>query len=253
MDLGLAGKKAIITGGTKGIGRAIADLLADEGADVGICARHEGEVDAAVAALAAKGVNATGAAVDVADGDGLISWIEAAAGVLGGIDLVVANVSAMAVVSNPDAWRRSVDLDILGTVNTVGAALPHLRRSEAGSIVAISSVAGVEAIRGASPYTAVKAAMIAYVKGLSRELAPAGIRANAVSPGTIFFEGGVWHRRQKNEPDFYQAALAQNPMGRMGSAEEVANAAVFLLSPRASFVTGTNLIVDGAITQRIQF
>ncbi len=253
MDLGLAGKKAIITGGTKGIGRAIADLLAQEGADVGICARHEGEVDQAVAALAAKGVNATGAAVDVADGDGLKSWIEAAAEVLGGIDLLVANVSAMAVVSNPDAWRRSVDLDILGTVNTVGAALPHLRRSDAGAIVAISSVAGVEAIRGASPYTAVKAAMIAYVKGLSRELAPAGIRANAVSPGTIFFEGGVWHRRQQNEPDFYNAALAQNPMGRMGSAEEVANAAVFLLSPKASFVTGTNLIVDGAITQRIQF
>ncbi len=119
--------------------------------------------------------------------------------------------------------------------------------------MAISSVAGVEAMRGASPYTAVKAAMIAYCKGLSRELAPDGIRANVVSPGTIFFDGGVWHRRQQTEPDFYNAALAQNPMGRMGSAEEVANAAVFLLSPAASFVTGTNLIVDGAITQRIQF
>lgn len=253
MDLGLAGKKAIITGGTKGIGRAIADLLADEGVDVGICARHVADVDQTVKALSAKGVNATGAAVDVADGDGLKAWIDAAAEVLGGIDLLVANVSAMAVGPSADAWRRSVDIDILGTVNTVDGALPHLRRSDAGSIVAISSVAGVEAIRGASPYTAVKAAMIAYCKGLARELAPAGIRTNVVSPGTIFFEGGVWHRRQQNEREFYDTALAQNPMGRMGSAEEVANAAVFLLSSAASFVTGTNLIVDGAITQRIQF
>ena len=253
MDLGLQGKKAIVTGGTKGIGRAIAELLAQEGADVGICARTEADVLATVDALSGAGVNATGAAVDVGDGDGLKSWIAAAADVLGGIDVVVANVSAMSVTPDDESWRRSVDLDIIGTVNTVNGALPHLRQSEAGAIVVISSVSAVEISRGATPYAAVKAALIAYVKGLSRDLAPDGVRANAVSPGTIYFEGGVWHRNQQHAPDVYQAALARNPLGRMGRPEEVANAAVFLASPAASFVTGTNLIVDGALTQRIQF
>ncbi len=257
MDLGLSGKKAIVTGATKGIGRAIAELFADEGADVAICARTAADVDATVAALAAKGVAATGAAVEIGDpggdGNGLKAWIDTVAETLGGVDLLVANVSAMAVTPDADAWRRSVDVDILGTVNTVAAALPHLRRSAAGAIVVISSVSAVEIARGATPYTAVKAALIAYVKGLSRELAPAGIRANTVSPGTIYFEDGVWHRNQRNAPEIYQSALARNPMGRMGRPEEVANAAVFLASPAASFITGTNLIVDGALTQRIQF
>ena len=157
MDLGLSGKRAIVTGATKGIGRAIAELFADEGADVAICARTAADVDATVAALAAKGVAATGAAVDIgADGDGLKAWIDAVARTLGGVDLLVANVSAMAVTPDADAWRRSVDVDILGTVNTVDAALPHLRRSAAGAIVVISSVSAVEIARGATPYTAVR-------------------------------------------------------------------------------------------------
>ena len=254
MDLGLKGKKAVVTGGTRGIGRAIADLLADEGADVAICARNPAEVEAAASALSAKGVTATGGVVDVADSTALDQWMTAAADTLGGIDIVVPNVSALAGGGDRDAWRRSLDVDIMGTVHTVEAALPYLEKSDAGSIVVISSVSGLEILGpDIRPYNTVKAGLIAYVSNVSTLLARKGIRANTVSPGTIFFEGGVWDQRRINVPDVYKWALSRNPMGRMGTPEEVARAAVFLASPAASFITGTNLVVDGAITQRIQF
>jgi 3-oxoacyl-[acyl-carrier protein] reductase len=131
--------------------------------------------------------------------------------------------------------------------------MPALEKSDAGAIVAISSIAAVESSGSVRPYNAVKAAVIAYVSNLAGALASRNIRANCVSPGTIYFEGGVWHQRELDAPEIYKGALAGNPMGRMGSAEEVANAVVFLASPAASFVTGTNLIVDGAFTNRVQF
>lgn len=254
MDLGLKGKKAVVTGGTRGIGRAIAELLAAEGCDIAICARNADQVASAVEALAAKGVKATGGAADIADGPALAAWMDGAAAELGGIDILVANVSAMGTVSGPEGWRRSLEVDIMGSVQTVEAALPHLEKSDAGAIVAISSVAGVELLGpDVRPYNTVKAALIAYVANLATALAPKGIRANTVSPGTIYFEGGVWHDRELNQPDIYKWALGNNPFGRMGTPQEVANCAAFLASPAASFVSGTNLIVDGRITHRIQF
>ena len=144
MDLGLKGRKAIITGGSKGIGRAIANLLADEGCNVGICARNAEEVDAAVAALKAKGVNAYGSAIDVRDGDAVRKWVSDCAEALGGLDIVVPNVSALAIERNEDSWRAQFEVDLLHTVNAVEAALPILEKSDAGSIVIISSVSGVE-------------------------------------------------------------------------------------------------------------
>jgi 3-oxoacyl-[acyl-carrier protein] reductase len=254
MDLELKGKKAIVTGGTRGIGRAIADLLAEEGCDVAICARTPAQVDEAVAAFKARGVKAAGEAFDVADADALAAFVDKMAGALGGLDIFVANISgAMGGGNDPASWRKAVDVDILSTVRGCEAAVPHLEASGAGAIVVICTVSAVEVSGPRRPYSAVKAALIPYVKALARDLAPRNVRANLVSPGSIYFEGGVWNTVEKSAPDFFKAVIARNPMGRMGTPQEVANAAVFLASPRASFVTGANLVCDGAITQRVGF
>ncbi len=253
MDLELTGRKALVTGGSRGIGRAIAERLAEEGCDVAICARDERQVDAAVTALAAKGVRATGASVDVADGAALRAWVDRSADQLGGIDILVPNVSALASELGDEAWRRGFEIDIMGTVRSVEAALPHLERADAGAIVAIATTAALEFFGGIRPYNSVKAAVINYIANQAVALAPQGIRANTVSPGTIYFEGGVWHQRETAAPEIFQTALSRNPTGRMGRPAEVANAVAFLASPAASFITGANLVVDGALTKRVQY
>ncbi len=254
MDLGLRGRKALVTGGTRGIGRAVADLLAMEGCDVAICARSPGAVADTAAALRARGVNSFGEALDVADGEALEGFVNRAAAALGGLDIVVANISgAMGLANDAAGWRRSVDVDILATVRGCEAAVPHLERSGAGAIVVVGTVSAVEITGARKPYAAVKAALVPYVKGLARDLATRGIRANMVSPGSIFFEGGIWDVRRETMPEQYHATLARIPMGRFGRPEEIADAVVYLASPRASYVTGANLICDGAITQRVDF
>ena len=253
MDLGLQGRKALITGGTKGIGRAIADLLADEGCHVAICARDAGEIAAATLALNARGVHATGRALDVGDGPALTSWVADAARELGGLDILVPNVSALAIEGTEDAWRKEFEIDMMHTVRAVEAAMPFLEQSDAAAIVIISSVSGVEIDFAAGPYGAFKAALIHYAKGLSCQLASKGIRVNAVSPGNTYFEGGVWHNIEHHMPELFHHALSLNKTGRMATAQEVATATVFLASPVASFITGTNLLVDGALTNRVQY
>ncbi|MCK0196604.1 SDR family oxidoreductase [Ancylobacter sp. 6x-1] len=253
MDLGLKGLRALVTGGTKGIGRAIAETLAAEGADIAICARKADEVESTVSALAAKGVRASGRAVDVADGPGLAGWVADVAAEFGGLDIVVANVSALAIGQDEASWQKSFETDMLGTVRLVNAAMPFLEQSKAGAIVAISSVSGREIDFAAGPYGTFKAAIIHYTQGLAFQLAGKGIRANTVSPGNTYFEGGVWNQIKDGNPELYATALALNPTGRMGTPQEMANAAVFLASPAASFITGTNLVVDGALTRGVQF
>lgn len=252
MDLGLSGKKALITGSTRGIGRAIANLLADEGVDLAICSRNQAEVDSAVSELSARGVKVVGAAVDVADKESYQAWIASAAQELGGLDIFVPNVSAGGGDMSDTGWLNNFNVDLMGTTRGVEAAMPFLEKSAAASVVVISSTAGVETFMGPQPYNAIKGALVIHAKQLSQALAPAGIRVNCVSPGPIYIEGGAWEYIKANMTELYDSTLAQIPQGHMGSAAEVANAVVFLASPAASLITGVNLVADGGFTKRVQ-
>ena len=248
MDLELKGKRAVVTGGSKGIGHAIAKAFAAEGADVSICARNATEVATVTAALRGMGVRAFGRALDVADAAALKDWVAATAGELGGIDMLVCNVSALAVGDSPETWEKSFRTDMMHTVNAVAAAVPYLEKSPSPSITLISSVSGFEVDFAAGSYGAIKAALIHYAKGLSRQLVSKGIRVNCVSPGNTYFDGGIWQNIEKNVPDLFASTLKVNPTGKFGTAEEVADGVVFIASPRASRISGTNLVIDGALT-----
>jgi 3-oxoacyl-[acyl-carrier protein] reductase len=252
MDLGLKGKRALVTGGTKGIGRAIAFGLAAEGAGVAVCARDAKAVAATVGELQAKGGKAFGTAFDVGDKTALEDFIGDASRSLGGLDILVCNASALADGASEDAFRQAFEIDLMHTRNACEAAIPFLEKSGAGSIVAISSISGSEDYGyGSSAYGTMKAALFFYMKSLARHVAGRGIRANIVSPGTTFFEGGFWDRVKTNDPEGYARSLKDNPMGRMARPEEIADMVVFLSSARASFVSGANVVVDGTLTMRI--
>lgn len=252
MDLQLSGQCALVTGATKGIGRAIIEALSDDGCNIALCARNEEEVAATVAAISAKGVKCFGRAVDVLDGDAFKGFIDDAAADLGGLDILVSNVAG-GNAPGVDGWRAQFEGNVVAAVNGVEAATPHLEASSNGSIVFISTTAAVEKFMNAGPYNATKAALLQYSGALAHELAPKGIRVNAVSPGPIFIEGGSWDMIKQNMAALYDSTVAQIPLGRMGTADEVAVQVAVLASPRGGFTSGTNVIVDGSMTQRIQF
>jgi NAD(P)-dependent dehydrogenase (short-subunit alcohol dehydrogenase family) len=252
MDLGLKGLRALVTGGSRGIGRAIVETLAAEGASVAFCARTPADPTATPAATG-NGGTVLGYVADVGDQAALREWVTTAAEALGGVDIVVANVSALSIPDSAESWRRSFDVDMMGTVGLVQAALPYLERSPAASIVTISSVSGREIDFAAGPYGTFKAAIIHYTQGLAYQLAPKGIRANSLSPGNTYFPGGVWENIEQNNPSLFATALGLNPTGRMAAPQEIARGVAFLASPAASFVTGANLLVDGALTRGVQF
>jgi 3-oxoacyl-[acyl-carrier protein] reductase len=252
MDLGLKGLRALVTGGTKGIGRRCAEAFADEGAHISICARTPEAVDTTVAALAAKGVTAFGQALDVADKAALEAWVAASAEALGGIDIVVGNVSALAVGDDEESWAKEFATDLMHSVRLVNAAMPWLERSQAPSITLISSVSGREVDFTGPGYGVMKTALVRYAQDLAHKLAPKMIRANTVSPGNTYFDGGIWQWIEQNNPTLFAESLRLNPTGRMAKPEEIARGVVFLASPASSFTTGTNLVIDGALTRGVQ-
>jgi NAD(P)-dependent dehydrogenase (short-subunit alcohol dehydrogenase family) len=255
MDLQLAGKKALVTGSTRGIGLVIAERLAMEGADLAIGARNADGVEAAVKALKSNGAKAWGRSVDVRDAAALRSWVEGAAQSLGGIDILVANASALSFGPGAEALRLAFDVDLIHTVTAVEAAMPYLERSQSASIVAIGSIGGIEVselnAHSKVSYGTAKAALHFYIKSLARDVAPKGVRANVVSPGSTFVDGGPWDRIKREQPERFQSAVAMIPVGRMARPEEIANVVVFAASPAASYITGANLVVDGCFTRQV--
>lgn len=253
MDLGLKGLNALVTGGTKGIGRRAADIFAAEGANVSVCARNEAEIAETVASLQKMGVKAFGQAINVGDKAALENWVKASADALGGIDIVVPNVSALAAAEDTEAsWQAQFDIDMMHTVRTVNASMPYLEKSKHPSITIVSSVSGREIDFTSPAYGAFKAALIHYAHGLAHKLAPKLIRVNSVSPGNVYFKDGIWNYIETNLPDLFAQALALNPTGRMATAEEIGRGIVFLASPASSFTMGTNLVIDGALTKGVQ-
>lgn len=252
MDLGLKEKNVLITGGTRGIGRCCAETFAAEGANIAICARHPDEVEETVAALKSENVKVLGKVLDVSNKVALGEFVTSTAKAFGGLDIIVASASALAMTDDEEAWRISYEIDLMHTVRLVKAAMPWLERSDNASITAIASVSGRETDASGPAYAAFKAALVNYMHGLAVKLAGKNIRANSVSPGNTYFEGGIWQRVETEMPDVFTNALSLNPTGRMARPEEIARGVVFLASPASSFTSGTNLIIDGALTRGVQ-
>ena len=254
MDLGLSGKRAIVTGASRGIGRAVAETLGREGVAVAICARSEESLARAEADLRRQGVTAHAQVLDVSDEGRIGSFVDWAAEQLGGLDIIVSNVSAGAS-AEPGQWAASFASDLLAFVRLVESATPYLEQSDSASIVAIASTSAFDTLppARANSYAAFKAALIQHASSLGHSLPAQGIRVNTVSPGPIFFEGGPWDLRMQTHPEQTGAIRDRIPMGRFGSPEDVANAVAFVSSPAAGFLTAANLVVDGGFTSRVHF
>ncbi|MGI9287521.1 MAG: SDR family NAD(P)-dependent oxidoreductase [Pseudomonadales bacterium] len=253
MDLNILDKNVLVTGGTRGIGLAAVRLFLAEGCRVSTCARSAIDKDSLnLPAEQASRLNVD--AVDVSDHQALKDWVEKSATAMRGVDILLANVSGFSEGVAVEQWQKALDVDLLSTKIFIDAAAPYLTAAAAekgeASVVAVSS-ASASLTMYADAYGAMKAALIHYIKGCSKDLAASGIRVNSISPGTIYFAGSDWEKTERNNPEVFKQALAMNPTGRMGSDKEVADAIVYLSSPRASFINGANIVIDGGLTSQL--
>lgn len=245
MDLALAGKRALVTGASRGIGYAITAGLAAEGVRVALVARTAADVNAAATRLRESGAEAVPLTGDMTVPGDAARVVDEAAARLGGLDILVNNVGGGKRGDDDAAWQYTLDINLLAAVRASNAARPHLQAAGEGVVLIISSVSGWQ-VGGSPAYNAAKAAEIMLARSLAAEWAKDGIRVNAVSPGSILFPGGGWERRQERDPETIAAFISRDmPLGRFGTPEEVANVCVFLCSPLASLVTGANIAVDG--------
>lgn len=255
MDLNLKGKRALVTGGSRGIGRAICEALARDGADVATCARGQARLDEAASAIARFGGRIHARAVDVRDQVAMAAWVGESVQVLGGVDILISNVSTRVQPASPEWWRDTFDADLMQHVRLKALTLPYFDSQKSGSMVFVASIAATLTIvpPHEEAYGAMKAGLVSLVGKWASALGPKGVRVNAVSPGPIDFAGGWWDQVRLKDPASYHYAAKLSALGRMGSPEEVANAVAFLASPAAGFVTGANLRIDGGLIRHANF
>lgn len=245
MQISFEGRKVLVPGGTRGIGRSIALAFAAEGADVAICARNVAGLEATKSELKRHGGRVFAMQCDLGEASAPENFVSAAASALRGVDILINNVSGVGMKDDESGWLASVNIDLMATVRSTRAAIPFLEKAQCGAIINISSISGFRAVPRSLPYAAVKAALVNYTKGQGLALAPKRIRVNAIAPGSIEFPGGVWEGRKTSDPQLYERTLTTIPWGRLGTPEEIAKVALFLASDMASWVTGQTIIVDG--------
>lgn len=244
MQINLSGKKALISGGSRGIGLAIAKMFVEAGADVSICARSSAALDTAIKSLKTDGRKVIATQCDLSKPEEIKAWVTQSGQELGGIDILVNNASGFGQTDDEKGWELSVNVDLMASVRACHAALPYIEK-QGGSIVHISSISGMRASTRTPPYGAVKAALIEYAQTQAKALAPKKIRVNCIAPGSIDFEGGTWGNAKTKNPQLYQKTLESIPSGRFGTPDEIAKVALFLVSDLASWVTGQTIAVDG--------
>jgi NAD(P)-dependent dehydrogenase (short-subunit alcohol dehydrogenase family) len=255
VDLGLNNKRAIVTGGSRGIGHAIAQTLLNEGASVATCARGQDALDKALSKWHDQGATAFAQSVDVSDPEAYASWFESSVEKLGGLDIFISNVTSMNEYTGLERWKQAFEADLLQHVRATELALPHLKKGKEASIVYIASIASVMTANmpTETEYGVMKAALISYGTQLANKLGKDNIRVNLVSPGPIYHENGFWQNVEKHKPELFKRAQAVSVFNRLGTSQEVANSAVFLASPSASNITGANLRVDGGAIKSVNF
>ena len=245
MDLKLKGKCVIVTGGSKGIGLAIAEGFAKEGAAVSICARGQENLDKASELIETAGGTVHAKTCDVSDSIALQEYIESAVAALDGLNILVNNPSGFGRTDDEQGWQVGLDIDLMALVRGSWAAVPHIEKAGGGALIHTSSISGLTSSLRTPPYGAVKAAVIQYTKTQALQLAKKNIRVNCIAPGSIEFPGGTWDDAKKNNPTLYAGIQNSIPFGRLGEPDEVAKLAVFLGSDAASWITGETIAVDG--------
>jgi NAD(P)-dependent dehydrogenase (short-subunit alcohol dehydrogenase family) len=255
MDLGLAGKRVIVTGGSRGIGKSIIDTFVKEGAVVATCARNQESLDQSLGVWRANGATVYGGAVDVTDTEAFQIWFEGAVAELGGLDILISNVSTRIATEGEQRWLDTFDVDFMQHVRATEMAVPHLKDGADAACVFVSTIAAVMAdiIPMEREYGAMKAALNGYASQLAHRLAKYAVRSNIVTPGPIDFVGGFWDQVKQASPEMFDRASKISALQRHGTAEEVANAVVFLASPAASYITGANLRVDGGALKQVNY